>query len=128
MIRTLLLALLATSLNGCVTTSVRDDSPASDLVALEANVTRSLKPRTLPNGKSYCAEDAKTEKAQDTCLIWLEGGFYGSEQDKQRALWLLKRGIARLKLARNPCRWYQLACRRSAAVLDKPIGADPLQP
>lgn len=95
---------------------------------MEANATRTLKPRMLPNGKAYCAEDAETEKEQDTCLSWLEGAFYGSEQDKKRAIWLLKRGFARLALARNPCKWYQLACKRSAAALDAPADPEALQP
>ena len=71
----------------------------------------------LPNGKQYCAEDATTEKEQDTCLSWLESAFYAAEQDKKRTFWLVSRAVQRLKLARSPCRWWQVGCRRTAAAL-----------
>lgn len=104
---------------GCVH-SVRDDSPASDLDALVSGVSRDLRTRTLPNGKEYCAELAKTEDQQDQCLGDLEDGFFQSNRDKERALKTLRTGVQRIKLSRTPCRWYQLGCRREAKALDQP--------
>lgn len=98
--------------------SVRDDLPASDLTALYNSVSRDLKPRTLPNGKIYCAELAKTEQAQDECLGDLEDFAYDSNEDKARADRTLHTGIQRLKLQRDPCRWYEARCKWNARKLN----------
>lgn len=103
MMRLLLPALLVLCLNGCATLTANDDLSVSDLQALETTVNSALAPRKLDNGKTYCAEDAKTERAQDTCLGWLEDGFFLSEEDKARAARLLRAGITEIKRARNPC-------------------------
>ena len=103
MMRLLLPALLVLCLNGCATLTANDDLSVSDLQALETTVSAALAPRKLDNGKTYCAEDAATERAQDTCLGWLEDGFFLSEEDKARGLRLLKQGVAEIKRARNPC-------------------------
>lgn len=116
----LLLVLSAVLLTGCASPSVRDDSPASDLDALVASVRPDLVKTLLPNGKEYCAELATTERQQDDCLGDLEDGLFSANKDKDRALRTLLKGVARLKLARNPCRWYQLTCRREARALDRP--------
>jgi hypothetical protein len=114
----LLLVILAMSLLPACAHSVRDDSPASDLDALVSSVSRDLKVRMLPNGREYCAELAKTERAQDECLGDLEDLAYASNRDKQRAAATLEKGVKRIKLARNPCRWWQVGCRRDARKLD----------
>ena len=85
---------------------------------LVSSVSRDLKPRTLPNGKEYCAELAKTERAQDECLGDLEDFAYASNRDKERARQTLETGVKRIKLARDPCRWYELGCKRDARKLD----------
>ncbi len=113
----LLCVILALSLLPACAHSVRDDSPASDLDALVSSVSRDLKPRLLPNGKEYCAELATTERAQDECLGDLEDGLYASNRDKERASTTLVNGVKRIKLARNPCRWWQLMCKREARKL-----------
>lgn len=64
---------------------------------------RALKPRKLPNGKSYCLEISTTERAQDDCAADLEDGFFGSEQDKANGLTLFRKYIRELELARDPC-------------------------
>lgn len=106
-------------LAGCVH-SVRDDSPASDLAALESGVSRDLQPRLLPNGKEYCAELSKTEGQQDECLGDLEDAVFAGNRDKARARQTLHKGLERLRLSRAPCRWYQLECKRKAKALDRP--------
>lgn len=116
----LLLVLSVVLLTGCVSPSVRDDSPASDLDALVTSVRPDLVKTVLPNGKEYCAELATTERQQDDCLGDLEDGLFSANRDKARALNTLLKGVARLKLARAPCRWYQLSCRRQARALDQP--------
>lgn len=103
MMRLLLTALLVLCPNGCATLTANDDLSVSDLQALETTVSGAIAPRTLSNGKTFCAEDAKTERAQDMCLGWLEDGFFLSEEDKARGLRLLKQGVAEIKRARNPC-------------------------
>lgn len=115
----LLLALTVLFLTGCVSPTVRDDSPANDLDALEANVKRDLQTRVLSNGKEYCAELARTEQAQDECLGELEDGFYASNRDKERAADSLAKGIQRIRHSRNPCRWWQWGCRREARELER---------
>lgn len=116
----LLLVLIALSLTACAGRTTRDDSPESDLDSLTTNASRHLSPRTLPNGKTYCLEDARTEQEQDDCAGDLEDGFYASEQDKSRALTLVLKGIDRLRAARMECRWYELTCKRQRRELVKP--------
>ena len=105
--RKLAIVLTALFLTACAGRTVKDDSPASDLDAMKSGMKRALAPRTLPNGKTYCAELAQTEKAQDDCLGDLEDGFFLSEQDKARALTLFDRFMERLKLQRNPCGFWK---------------------
>lgn len=99
---------------------VKDDSPASDLDALEASVSRDLSPRTLPNGKEYCAELAVTEGQQDRCLGDLEDALFQSNRDKERGMKTLKRGLERIRLSRNPCGWLDWGCRARKRALDQP--------
>lgn len=92
---------------------MRDDSPASDLQAIQANAERDLKPRTLPNGKLYCFEDSKTEGQQDECTGDLEDTLFKSEQDKARGLAGIIKAVERLKLQRNPCGFFKRIFNRS---------------
>lgn len=108
----LLLVLIVLFLTACGTRTVRDDSPASDLDALEASVSGDLKKRTLPNGREFCAELARTEQAQDECLGDLEDALYASNRDKERALGRLQRGFEWIRWQMNPCRWWQVSCKR----------------
>ena len=116
--RKLLLVLIVLFLTACGTRTVRDDSPASDLDALEVSVSGDLKPRTLPNGKEFCAELARTEQAQDECLGDLEDVVYASNRDKERALGRLQRGFEWIRWRLNPCRWYQFGCQRRMKELE----------
>jgi len=115
----LLTVLIVLFLSACATTSTRGDSPASDLDALEANVNRDLRMTLLPNGKQYCAELATTEREQDECMGDLEDALFNSNRDKQSARQTLGKGIKRLKLARDPCRWWEFRCKREARALDR---------
>jgi hypothetical protein len=115
--RLLLLALIALFLPACGPHTVRDDSPASDLDALVTTVKADLKPRLLPNGKEYCAELATTEGEQDECMGDLEDVAWLSNRDKERAAQSLERGVERIKLSRDPCRWYEVRCRANARKL-----------
>lgn len=116
----LLIVLCVLCLPACGTHSVRDDSPESDLTALVTSVKRDLQRRVLPSGREYCAELAKTQDEQDDCTGDLEDALYLSNRDKDRAANTLTKGVERLKLARQPCGFFDLACRRRARALDAP--------
>lgn len=107
----LLLVMLATCLLlGCAHSNSAGlrgkDSSATDLDALVSNARRDLAPRTLPNGKLYCMEEAKTEKAQDKCGGNLEDTLLDSEADKQVALANVVKAVERIKLSINPCGFF----------------------
>lgn len=116
----LVLVVLALCLTVGCARSVRDDSPASDLDALELSVGKDLQRRLLPNGKEYCAELAKTEDQQDACLGDLEDALYQSNRDKDRARNTLRRGLERLRQARQPCGLFDRQCRLRKKALDRP--------
>lgn len=103
----LLIVLTAVCLTACAPRIVRDDSPASDLDAYKANVVRQGTMTLLPNGKTYCAEDAATEDAQDACMGNLEDALYRSDQKVARLVDLAYKFVERLRLARNPCSWWE---------------------
>lgn len=103
----LLLVLTALFLTACAGRSVKDDSPASDLDALVSSVERDLQIRRLPNGREYCAELARTEKEKDECTGDLEDALYVSNRDKERASRTLRTGVERIRLARNPCSFWE---------------------
>jgi hypothetical protein len=92
--------------------------PASDLDALVSSVGRDLKTRTLPNGKTYCAEDSNTRKSLDECVGDLEDLAFFDSQDKTRAMATLKLGVSRIKLMREPCRWLEFRCKAEARILN----------
>lgn len=119
----LLSAILASCLLlGCAhssnVVSSASGSPTTDWDALESNARNDLAPRTLPNGKLYCGELAKSERAQDSCIGDLEDTLLSSETDKEVGLANLRRGIQRIRLSINPCRWWQFGCKREARKLD----------
>lgn len=105
----LLLALCVLSLTACATRTVKDDSPASDLDVLVANVAKTTRPTLLPNGKEYCAELAKTEDDQDDCMGDLEDALYNSNRNGERTKQTVDNFAARERLRRNPCNWFQRA-------------------
>ena len=110
----LLTVLIVLFLSACATTSNRGGSPASDLDALESSVARDLRTTTLPNGKTYCAEDASTERQQDECMGDLEDALFNSNEDKDSALRTLRKGIKRIKLSIDPCGFFERIFRRDA--------------
>lgn len=116
----LLLVLIVLCLTAGCAHSVKDDSPASDLDALETAVSRDLQTRRLPNGKEYCAELAKTEDQQDACLGDLEDAVYQSNRDKDRAWNTLRNGLERIRQARSPCGLFDRQCRLRKKALDQP--------
>lgn len=101
--RLLLPVLIVLFLPACGVRTVKDESPASDLVAMQSGMKRALAPRLLPNGKTYCLELATTQEAQDECAGDLEDGVFLAEQDKRSGLALFDKFVRRLKLQRNPC-------------------------
>lgn len=76
-----------------------------------------LAPRTLPNGKEYCIEDARTDAQRDECALDLEDGFFLSNTDKALALKYLERDVQRIKLMLRPCAWYERALRNPACIV-----------
>lgn len=110
--------LLVLFLSGCGTHSVRGDLPESDLDVLERNVKQDLVRTRLPNGKEYCAELSVTEEDQDDCTGDLEDALFQSNQDKDRARNTLHLGIQRLKLGRNPCRWFERLFRNPRCTVE----------
>lgn len=108
MIRNLLPVLLLLSLTACATTSAHDDSPASDLDALEANVKKDTAKVTLPNGKTYCGELARTTDAQEDCIGDLEDALFNVNSGRLPSiLATVQRFIRGERLRRNPCSWWQ---------------------
>lgn len=110
----LLIVLIVLCLTACVGRTVKDASPASDVDALVANVSKTTKPVLLPNGKEYCAELALTEDEQDDCMGDLEDGLYQSNRNGERTMQTVKDYANRERQRRNPCKWWQLRCKNSA--------------
>lgn len=84
-----------------------------------ANVKRATQPVTLPNGKTYCMEDAATEDAQDDCGGDLEGVAFAANKRLYQIYIDAVKFVDRLRLLRNPCsRWEKITrrarCKNSA--------------
>lgn len=109
----LLLVLCVLFLAACGTRTVKDDSPASDLDVLVANVAKTTRPTLLPNGKEYCAELAATEDEQDDCMGDLEDALYNSNRNGERTKQTVDNFAARERLRRNPCSWWERFTRRA---------------
>ena len=108
MIRKLLPVLLPLFLTACATTSVRDDSHASDLDALEANVRKDAATVTLPNGKTYCGELARSTSEQEDCIGDLEDALFNVNAGRfPSIITTVQRFIRGERLRRNPCSWWQ---------------------
>lgn len=106
-VKLLLVTPLMFLLLGCVHSrsagSNGSESPVTDLDALASNARRDLAPRTLPNGRLYCMEESRTEKAQDTCGGNLEDTLLESETDKKVGLENVLKGVERIKHRMRPC-------------------------
>ena len=110
MIQRFLFVVIALSLTACAMRTVKDGSPASDLDALVATVKRDSRVVTLPgNGKEYCLEDSKTEKAQDACAGELEDALYTANRRLERQPVTVEKFATRERLRRNPCNVFQRA-------------------
>lgn len=70
-------------------------------------MTRALAPRPLANGKLYCAEFARTEDEQDTCMGDLEDAFFQSEADKKNGLTFFNSYLNILEKSRTKCGFWQ---------------------
>lgn len=103
----LLLVLIAPCLTACAGRIVKDDSPASDLDVLVANVAKTTKPTLLPNGKEYCAELAATEDAQDDCAGDLEDALYKANRNGEKTRSTVEKFVARERARRLPRKWWQ---------------------
>lgn len=108
----LLLVLCCLSLTACVPRTVKDDSPASDLDVLVANVGKTTRPTLLPNGREYCAELAATEDEQDDCTGDLEDALFNANRNGERTLRTVTDYATRERLRRNPCSWWERLVRR----------------
>lgn len=82
---------------------MKDDSPASDVDALLANVRKTTRPTLLPNGKEYCLEDAATEDAQDACSGDLEDAVHVGNLKADKTFKTVEDFARAEKLRRNPC-------------------------
>lgn len=80
---------------------------------LVANVAKTTRPTLLPNGKEYCAELAKTEDEQDDCMGDLEDALYNSNRNGERTKQTVDNFVARERLRRNPCSWWERFTRRA---------------
>ena len=109
----LLIVLIVPCLTACAMHSVKDDSPASDLDVLVANVKKTTRPTLLPNGKEYCSEQAATEDVQDDCMGDLEDALYNANRNGERTLTTVQRYVDRERLRRNPCSWWEKLTRRA---------------
>lgn len=86
---------------------VKDDSPASDLDVLIANVRKDSNAVLLPNGQEYCAELSRTEQEQDECMGDLEDALFNSNRRSARQVVTVEKFVAREKLRRNPCKLWE---------------------
>lgn len=98
-------------LTACATRTVSDDSPASDLDVLVANVQRLTRPTLLPNGREYCAELADTADALDDCTGDLEDSLFNANARAEKTFNVVNNFADRERRRRNPCKWYQLRCK-----------------
>ena len=98
-------------LTACAAQPVKDDSPANDLDVLAANVRKTTTPTLLPNGKEYCFELSLTEDDQDDCTGDLEDALYNSNRKGERTRKTVTDFVAREKLRRNPCNWFERMLR-----------------
>ena len=110
----LLPVLIALCLSACATTSPKGELPVSDLDAFRANVQMQAKRQTLPNGKEYCAELARTDEQQEDCLGDLEDGLWHANNRIESIARQVYNFVARMKLQRNPCKWWQRCPKNSA--------------
>lgn len=102
-----LIVLCVLCLTACAAQPAKDDSPASDLDALVANVRKDGKRVTLPNGKEYCFELSKTEDQQDDCTGDLEDALFNSNERGERQVTTVENFAARERLRRNPCSFWE---------------------
>lgn len=80
---------------------------------------RVLAERRLPNGKMYCAEDARTDREQDACLGDVEDGYFNSEQDKAEGRRQTDLFVQRQSLARQPCGFFARLFRRDRCTVQE---------
>lgn len=111
-------------LPACVSRSVSDDLPANDLDALVANVRAETRPTLLPNGKEYCAEDARNDDEQDVCLGDAEDAVFTGNRKLARVYTLVDTAVKRLKLQRDPCNFFE----RNISARERCAPKIPLQP
>ena len=78
--------ILSLCLIGCAGKTAHGDLPGSELHGIVTEARKTLEPRTLPNGRTYCLELATTKARRDQCARDLEDGLFDSEQDKVRSL------------------------------------------
>ena len=83
--------------------SIKDDSPASDVDVLVANVKANSAKVLLPNGREYCAEESRTQQALDDCTGDLEDALFTANRRASSVVSLVVRFAARERLRRNPC-------------------------
>jgi len=103
----LLPVLIVLCLPACATHTVKDDSPASDVDALVANVRKTTAPTLLPNGKEYCLEDADTEDEQDACAGDLEDAVYIGNRKGEQTRKTVEDFARAERLRRNPCGFWK---------------------
>lgn len=98
--------------------STGKNTPVTDLDALVSNAKRDLAPRYLPNGKLYCAELSKNQKAMDACTGDLEDLALNSETDKEVGLSNLMWAVERIKLRLNPCGFWKRTFKKSECTMN----------
>lgn len=106
-------------LTACGTQPVKDDSPASDLDALVANVSKDGKRVLLPNGKEYCFELSRTEEQHDDCTADLEDALFEANERGERQVGTVEKFAARERLRRNPCNAWERLWRYDRCRPDK---------
>jgi hypothetical protein len=69
-------------------------------------------------------EIAESEDAQDECGGDLEDAVFSGNRKLERIWDLISNGFDRLRLQRDPCKWYEFSCRKKAKALERPNGED----
>ena len=106
MIRSLVLGLILLSLTACGNKLAKGDSRGSDLDVLVMGVETMAQSRH-PAGEIKRAEDARTTGEVWNLALDLEDANWMHDQDKARIVKFVGRAADRIKLARQPCSFWQ---------------------
>lgn len=72
-----------------------------------------------PTGSIKKSTQVRTNGQAFDLMLDLEDVDYLHEIDKVKIVEFVDKAMTRIALARNPCWWFEISCRRNAKALDK---------